>query len=189
MKVAGVSGHGLGGLHDSGFDSTMGYPGEGPPASTARTIISLEDGVHGPAGQLEAARARARARQPRVHGVSLYFANVSSWSMKAQEYVRHQVDEDAVALVETHLTGKNHDEWKSRVRKWGYRCSGQPALRTYRSDGGTSGGSLVAVSRSLASYGMGPLDNLEGFCCRPEARYWSGRTMRVAGRDVLTLAV
>ena len=94
-----------------------------------------------------------------------------------------------MALVETHLIGKNHDEWKSRVRKWGYRCSGQPALRTYRSDGGTSGGSLVAVSRSLASYGMGPLDNLEGFCCRPEARYWSGRTMRVAGRDVLLLAV
>ena len=60
------------------------------------------------------------------------------------------------------------------------------AIRT--SAAGSSGGCLTAVSRRLASYGLGPLDQLSGLASEPEGRYWNGRAVRLDGRDLLIIS-
>ena len=47
----------------------------------------------------------------------------------------------------------------------------------------------MAISKALASYGLGPLERLPEYCCREEARYWSGRSVRIAGRDILLVVL
>ena len=81
-----------------------------------------------------------------------------------------QADTEIMAFVETHLRGRDFIDWKNRIRKWGHRVSGEEALKTDRSEKGTSGGCLVTTSSSLASYGLGPLGNL-AFACGAGERY------------------
>ena len=90
-----------------GFDSTRGYPGEGPGSSEAPKTISLMESLFGGASGLSAAREVAVGRSF-GGGFSLYYANVTSWSMKAQGYAEHSLKDDAMAFVETHLASKDY---------------------------------------------------------------------------------
>ena len=71
-------------------------------------------------------RARASGREAKS-GIEVYYANVSSWSPKAREYFEQEVRADALAVVETHLHGREYTHWKNRIRKWGYKVSGREA--------------------------------------------------------------
>lgn len=62
-------------------------------------------------------------------------------------------------------------------------------MSTGRSETGTSGGSLFVVARGLASYELGPADKLEQNAVPADERYWSRRSLRLAGCDVLVLTV
>ena len=85
------------------------------------------------------------SRRDAKGGIEVYYANVSSWSPKAREYFEQEVRADALAVVETHLHGREYNHWKNRIRKWGYKVSGREAVRTYRSEKGTSGGCLICL--------------------------------------------
>lgn len=54
--------------------------GEGQPANVQLAQAGLRE-----------ARARGAQRQFKEAGVSLYYANVTSWSAKAQDYIQHEV--------------------------------------------------------------------------------------------------
>ena len=186
--------------NETGFDSTMGFPGEGPPGSgsageaevTEKPKISLYHGLAAVWMRQAHDARRTAAAEPRrpTRSLCMYYANVSSWSPKAREYVEQKVqaDCDVMAFVETHLRGRDLIDWKNRIRKWGHRVSDAEAMRTDRSEKGTSGGCLVATSSSLASYGLGPLGSL-AFNRGDGEKYWTGRSVRLAGRDLLVVTV
>jgi hypothetical protein len=48
---------------------------------------------------------------------------------------------------------------------------------------------MVGVGRMYASYSLGPADTLAHFVTQTSERYWCGRSVRIAGRDILILAV
>ena len=200
------------------FDSTKGYPGEGPERRVAirgkqppppayrnlevsdegsedrkggpepRRVLSLYDLVAKPADRLRAARARARVR-PAAKGLQLYFANVTYWSDKAQQYLEHAVEADALLAVETHVRGAELKKGLNRMEHWGFKASGREAALTGRSEAGACGGIFAAVAKGLASFGMGPLDSLDAFVSPVQGRLWCGRSVRLDGRDLLVVAV
>ena len=195
---------GRAGSSSSTFDCTLGFPGEGPGTEHSDgevdgirhlpRVILLEkclkecEEPQAHDRRLVEQRLAARGRRDR-NGFSVYYANVTAWSEKAQSYAEHEVQCDALAFVETHLPEKEYMTWKGRMTKrWGLRVSGRAAVPTLRSELGTSGGCLMAVSKALASYSLGPLDGMEGFC-RPLAKFWCGRSVRLVGRDLLLLTV
>ena len=107
------------------------------------------------------------------------FANVSSWSFRAQSYVERKVDADILGFVETHVGAAGLGQELNRFQKWGFRCSDRAAISTSAS--GFSGGCFTAVSKKLASYSLGPPGALGGLASEPDARYWRGRSVRLAG--------
>jgi hypothetical protein len=138
---------------------------------------------------LRAAREQAARRKLRSQGLEIYFANITSWSAKAASYLEHEVSADCLAVVETHLRGKSFVQAKNRMCRWGFRVSGREALASTKSSAGTSGGCMVGIAKGLASYTLGPADYLAHFVTPAAERYWSGRSIRLAGRDFLVLAV
>ena len=146
----------------TGFDATLGYPGEGPVEAIKRrrltgkqkpprTRISLDECIPDPAIRLAARREDARRRMPAKKGFTLYYGNVSSWSAKAQEYAEHEIKDDGMIFIETHLKAKETLMWKHRIGKWGFRTSARAALLSSRSEVGSSGGSIIAMSKAIAS--------------------------------------
>ena len=105
------------------FDGTLGYPGEGPDDGEAgdeekRTISLFRAlGLDAPAAGLKKARAKAASRPVAKKGLEVYYANVSSWSPKAQGYVEHRVDADVLAFVETKLHGREQISWTRELGK------------------------------------------------------------------------
>ena len=56
------------------------------------------------------------------------------------------------------------------ARQVGYKASSRDAVATHRSETGRSGGCLVAASKGLASYSLGPLASMEQYSCGAENR-------------------
>jgi hypothetical protein len=149
--------------------------------------ISIFEAVNDAKFWLRVARERAARRGAIQRGFEIYFANISSWSAKATSYLEYSVQTDCLAVVETHLRGPHFVQGKNKTARWGYRTSGREALPTGKSRLGTSGGCMLGISRAYASYSLGPANRLEHYATSASARYWCGRFLRMAGRDILLL--
>ena len=121
---------------------------------TEKQVISLYDQVARPAERLREARAQAGRRAAARSSLSVYFANVSSWSARAQDYIANRVDAGVVVLVETHVRAGMLDGELSRFDQWGFKASGRAAIGT--SLLGSSGGVFTAVRKGLATHSLGP---------------------------------
>ena len=91
---------------------------------------------------------RPLASQQPKERLRLYFANVSSWSLKAQEYYRHAVQADVLMAVETHLSPARHRTSLRQLDRDGFRVSGRAAIPTGKSVAGTTGGVFTAINKS-----------------------------------------
>jgi hypothetical protein len=116
--------------------------------------ISLFAAVGGAAHWLRVARERAIRNQPAKGCLSIYFANVTSWSQTARSYIEYEVRSDVMAFVETHLRGRDFTRWQNRVTKWGYRVSGRGQERVRHERGMFS--CSLACSRLVCTWSCGP---------------------------------
>ena len=107
--------------------------------------------------------------------------------MRAQDYIANRFDAGVIALVETHVKAGMVEGELGRCDQWGYKASGRAAIST--SQLGSSGGAFAAVRKGLATYILGPFDKLSGLVTEPTARYCSGRSVRLAVRDLLVIGL
>ena len=131
------------------------------------------------------AAKKAKVYQP----IQMYFANVTSWSGTAREYIEHKIEADVICIIESHCSQKALQLCRRQFDRRGFRASGRPALATGTSERGTSRGCITAVSKRLASHSLGPADLLQQYVTTPTMRYWSGMFLRVAQRDILICSV
>ncbi len=80
-------------------------------------------------------------------GTSLYFANVTSWSAHAQDYIYGKVMADVAVVAETHRSRCHVEEMRKTARRHGYEATIAPAARSDSSTTGTHGG-LMAMTRA-----------------------------------------
>jgi hypothetical protein len=138
-------------LWSSNFDSTKGFPGEGPSPNRLK----------------------------------LYFANITSWSVKAVEYLLDTKDSppaeaSMICLAEHHLTRKELKGPRRKIDKAGRTSFVTAAVDTGL--GGSAGGTMILPQKGLYISKIwdpkgGPMDN------------WSGCMIRGKARDLMVITI
>ena len=113
----------------------------------------------------------------------VYFANVTSWSLKAEEYIRkNHTGSSVVMIAEHHMNGDRMKRARRRLqRRW--KVAITPAHSTSKT--GTSGGTLVLASSALVAHSS--FFGLDGQ--RLQCDNWTATVVRMKGYDVLFISV
>jgi hypothetical protein len=142
-------------------------------------------------------RSDARAR-PRRGKVNLYFANVTSWSHKALDYLVTEgtpmATADVAAIVEHHKRGEALTAAIKRLHKLGWRVTAQACADTgvavHRAGQG-HGGVWIQTRAHLQQRGLTveaknaiQLDEHKGL-----ETQWTARTVRMCGHDIIFAVV
>lgn len=111
---------------------------------------------------------------------------MTKWSLRAKEfYQSNWAEAHFMKGVETHKEGKAHTNILKQIDKMGFNIVGRPAVATGKSEEGNSGENFVATNRSIASYGLGPLDKNGQFTTPHDKRCWIGRFIRTSQKDIM----
>ena len=129
-------------------------------------------------------RKRGSGASKKVDSVSIFYANVTSMSKKAEHYMLNL--QDCIWLAgESHLL---QAEISVRYRRWRghWDVSAAPATQSQTSTRGTYGGVIAAGKRHLATSHIAGDVLHKGWYQSPE-RDLVGRTLHLQGSDVLVL--
>ncbi len=154
------------------------------------------DNINYSAGQPGAHRRRAQRAQ-RSTGMRLYFANVTSWSRKAEEYLTTSPTIQAshvVAFAEHHKRGAGLVQMVKRLRKSGWRTTAVEAAHTGTAqvrEGQGHGGVMVATREHLHQRGLTAdgKANVQKEEHTGLVTQWTARVVRARGRDVLFVVI
>ena len=104
-------------------------------------------------GQRGSGTKRGGARQQRSRNddrdrstVTIFFANITSFSAHAKAYIT-QRDDDILMLAETHKNGLETKKMTTELGKLGWQCTASPAMASNRSQFGNVGGVLSGVKK------------------------------------------
>ena len=170
----------------------MGLPND-------RSEQSLAMGVGGPSPQTPGPEARSHVgARPVRRRLTYYFANVTSWSAQAEDFLRTpsstMAQSDVVGVVEHHKKGPGLVQAIKRLSKLGWKTSAVAAAATGTAqvrEGQGHGGVWVASRNHLQHSGL--TAEMKVNIQAPEhaglATQWTARTVRASGHDVLFVAV
>ena len=168
------------------------------PSDTTPRKVGTPGGEDGKGTDLRSSRSRRTTGQRSARRIWAYFANVTSWGEKAEDWMRestsmaHKVD--AILAVEHHRRGRGLNEMAKRFHKHGWDLTAVGAAETGTAqvrEGQGHGGVLAAVRNHVQSRGL----SQEGkeAVQRPEhkglATQWTARVLRTRGTDILLGAV
>ena len=135
------------------------------------------------AGEGGSARGKAGLRQARCRKakdmLSIYFANITAWNHKAEQYLVEggcEVKADVIGVAEHHLLPHRLGPVRRRVGRAGFATVAAPAR--LGPEGGTMAGVMLATSKRLWS--IVP----ERPVVRAPGGAWTAVTVRVSGMDV-----